>query len=348
MIARFSFFTLFLACLTSLCAAQMVYTVPPDLFPTQEELDTNPESTINILFLNEINNKSTVANLNGATVNVQGDWIPSKDGSVYSNGTFIVSGRIGGSSGCCHTVIDSDVILEDGGLIDFDTELRGLSLMSITGGTFLEDFWAYDQSRLVIHSGSFYPDGASHYFEDSSLEILGGSVNGELSGHDNATGVISGGSISTYTVTGFSEMTIQGGEWPVSIFDNDSVTFDVGLLSIEGSCFAIEGIRLATTTGVPVSYSSSEISGNPVYIVLPNDTSLIANILKSPGTVVFIPTGDPCLADLNCSNDLNFFDVSIFLEQYLLNNSIADLNKDGEFNFFDVSAFLIAFAEGCP
>jgi len=55
-----------------------------------------------------------------------------------------------------------------------------------------------------------------------------------------------------------------------------------------------------------------------------------------------------CLADLNGDGELNFFDVSAFLNAFNAQDSIADFTGDGEFNFFDVSAFLNAFNAGCP
>lgn len=58
--------------------------------------------------------------------------------------------------------------------------------------------------------------------------------------------------------------------------------------------------------------------------------------------------GQGCAADLTSDGDLNFFDVSAFLNAFASMDPIADFTDDGEFNFFDVSAFLNAFAAGCP
>lgn len=55
-----------------------------------------------------------------------------------------------------------------------------------------------------------------------------------------------------------------------------------------------------------------------------------------------------CIADLTGDGELNFFDVSEFLDLFQLGDPIADFTGDGEFNFFDVSAFLNAFIDGCP
>ena len=57
--------------------------------------------------------------------------------------------------------------------------------------------------------------------------------------------------------------------------------------------------------------------------------------------------GSSCVVDFNGDGDLNFFDISAFLDLYANQNAGADLNDDGLFNFFDVSAFLNQFNEGC-
>lgn len=58
--------------------------------------------------------------------------------------------------------------------------------------------------------------------------------------------------------------------------------------------------------------------------------------------------GGGCDADLNGDGDLNFFDVSMFLNLFSSGDLAADMNEDGMLNFFDVSLFLNAFSAGCP
>ncbi len=57
---------------------------------------------------------------------------------------------------------------------------------------------------------------------------------------------------------------------------------------------------------------------------------------------VFSGQAGSCPADLNADGELNFFDVSLFIQ------TLPDYNADGSFNFFDVSAFLEDYLEGCP
>ena len=55
--------------------------------------------------------------------------------------------------------------------------------------------------------------------------------------------------------------------------------------------------------------------------------------------------GVKCPSDLNCDGALNFFDISLFIQQYI---SGEDYNGDGVTDFFDVSVFISDFSAGCP
>lgn len=57
---------------------------------------------------------------------------------------------------------------------------------------------------------------------------------------------------------------------------------------------------------------------------------------------------DPCDPDINCDGELDFFDISAFLEAYQAQNPVADFAPDGLFDFFDISAFLAQYQTGCP
>ena len=55
-----------------------------------------------------------------------------------------------------------------------------------------------------------------------------------------------------------------------------------------------------------------------------------------------------CPGDLNGDGNLDFFDVSAFLNAFSAEDPAADFTGDGNYDFFDVSAFLNAFSAGCP
>ncbi len=65
------------------------------------------------------------------------------------------------------------------------------------------------------------------------------------------------------------------------------------------------------------------------------------------GVFVATPIENGCLADFDHSGDLDFFDVSAFINAYQDQNASADLNSDGLINFFDVSIFINAYNAGC-
>jgi hypothetical protein len=55
-----------------------------------------------------------------------------------------------------------------------------------------------------------------------------------------------------------------------------------------------------------------------------------------------------CIADLNNTTNLDFFDISLFLNAFSSGQPLADINLDGLLDFFDVSAYLALFSAGCP
>jgi hypothetical protein len=54
------------------------------------------------------------------------------------------------------------------------------------------------------------------------------------------------------------------------------------------------------------------------------------------------PSAMDCPVDLNCDQRLDFFDLSMLLQQSI------DFNGDTTFDFFDISSYLTAYQAGCP
>lgn len=63
---------------------------------------------------------------------------------------------------------------------------------------------------------------------------------------------------------------------------------------------------------------------------------------------VQVPSAGGCAADLTGDGELDFFDISTFLNAFNAQDSIADFDSNGIFDFFDISAYLSAFNAGCP
>lgn len=86
----------------------------------------------------------------------------------------------------------------------------------------------------------------------------------------------------------------------------------------------------------------------PVRVSGPTLTIGNAGALYITNTERLIEASAGCAADLNSDENLNFFDVSLFLSAFNSGDPQADFNNDGNINFFDVSMFLSAFNAGCP
>jgi len=65
------------------------------------------------------------------------------------------------------------------------------------------------------------------------------------------------------------------------------------------------------------------------------------------GVFVTSPIDVPCPADFTGDGQLNFFDVSLFLNLYAQGDPLGDTNQDGEFNFFDMTQFISWYNDGC-
>lgn len=97
-----------------------------------------------------------------------------------------------------------------------------------------------------------------------------------------------------------------------------------------------------------------DLSGTDDVIII-NDTSSPGGLPPPRRTlddVTYLPSfvADPpndCPADLNEDDQLNFFDVQIFLNSYVTQSPLADWNRDGFWNFFDLVLYLNDYSAGC-
>lgn len=58
--------------------------------------------------------------------------------------------------------------------------------------------------------------------------------------------------------------------------------------------------------------------------------------------------GATCIADMNKDGQLNFFDISQYVQAYMARDLDADFTGNCALNFYDVSSFIAAFNAGCP
>ncbi|MHA7811785.1 MAG: GC-type dockerin domain-anchored protein [Phycisphaerales bacterium] len=89
----------------------------------------------------------------------------------------------------------------------------------------------------------------------------------------------------------------------------------------------------------------SDITNKFETILVPAPGAGFVTRVYNSGTELFV--GQTCPSDTNLDGVLNFFDVSVFLNNYNIGSLDADLNDDGVLNFFDVSTFLNSYNLGC-
>tara|TARA_R110002072_G_scaffold42064_12_gene118081 strand:- start:15147 stop:16475 length:1329 start_codon:yes stop_codon:yes gene_type:complete len=115
--------------------------------------------------------------------------------------------------------------------------------------------------------------------------------------------------------------------------------------------------QIAKWDGTQWVSAGSEVDDN-VYDAIAYDTGEGSSLIfggtfensvagTSNGVVALLDT-PACLADLTGDGQLDFFDVSDFLDAFAAQEPAADFTGDGLYDFFDVSDFLDAFGAGCP
>jgi hypothetical protein len=98
------------------------------------------------------------------------------------------------------------------------------------------------------------------------------------------------------------------------------------------------------TNGAATNVRAVE-SGDAVVVSWQDIGFIAAQRLRADGTL----GGASCNAsDLTQDGELDFFDVSFFLNAFAAMDPVADFTQDDAFDFFDVSAFLAVFGAGCP
>ncbi len=107
--------------------------------------------------------------------------------------------------------------------------------------------------------------------------------------------------------------------------DVTAMVFMDGMLYIAGS----DGIvhEMDPSNGNVVNTFDT---GTPIQAMIPRDGSV------------------SCPADYDISGDLDFFDISTFLNIFTQELPAGDTNGDGNFDFFDIDTFLDVYDAGCP
>lgn len=205
----------------------------------------------------------------------------------------------------------------------------------------------------------------------------GGTGNGNNDGDDvitvninvftEAAGSLASGSALNEITIDLGTITLDGGDATADIvfFNNADLStgapMDVNLISSSGDTSAlitdfsevtsvqaqgsesIEAILYDDAEGTfSASFTFESVNAEALFGTAGSGTTLVVNLIGEVGSGVCIPDfAEPF-------GQLNFLDVSAFLNAFGNQDLAADLDNSGSLNFLDVSAFLSAYGDGCP
>jgi hypothetical protein len=138
---------------------------------------------------------------------------------------------------------------------------------------------------------------------------------------------------------------INGDSWIVEVSTNGGSSWNTirTITSVSGSWRTDTisvGTEVAATDQMRFRFTANDLGSQNVIEAGLDNIRVTSFVCEDTGPV--------CVADFNSDGDLDFFDVSAFLQALGNQNQSADINEDGSWDFFDVSAFLQLFNQGCP
>lgn len=137
-----------------------------------------------------------------------------------------------------------------------------------------------------------------------------------------------------------------GGRADIRAGDLDGDTYPE-LVYSNGSGVTVLG--LGVERGLEIRGSIVGMTGFAVLDDMDGDGATDILVSNDDATICYINSGAVrCLADYAPDGVLNFFDVTLFLNDLVGGVRFADLNRDGLTNFLDLALLLNRFGEGCP
>lgn len=138
---------------------------------------------------------------------------------------------------------------------------------------------------------------------------------------------------------------INGDSWIVEVSTNGGSSWStirtVNTVSTSWRTDTISvGDEVAATSQMRFRFTANDLGTQNVIEAGLDNIRVTAFVCEDMGPV--------CVADFNSDGELDFFDVSAFLQALGNESPSADVNNDGSWDFFDVSEFLQLFNQGCP
>ena len=251
-------------------------------------------------------------------------WTADVDLVAFGSATNL-SFEIGDSDGDCQSAAfcnsavdyDSDSI-PDGPVAGGDRDFDGLPDSDLDGDGLFDWSWTV---------GFIQPGMGNDFDSDSDTGTLPGSNSDTIGvnfGVPAGMAVDNGDGTWTYDIDESAPASPTGAEDRYAIYEPDGAGGYVYNGGYWFGGFACSGGLIST--------------GGTGYTPL----AMFQFVLYGPNTQVF-----KC-GDYNGDMNVNFYDVSAFLQDFNAMDHMADLNSDGSWDFFDVTLFLQVFTAGCP
>ncbi len=132
----------------------------------------------------------------------------------------------------------------------------------------------------------------------------------------------------------------------------DSSTGDTGAFMLSSTM--VEAVESGSDLSIDIALSDDTLGTYSVsYTFATSTAAMLFDTPVSGETLTVNVTGEvvaaTCIPDFSAPfGELDFFDISAFLNALTNEDPSADLVQDGSFDFFDISMFLDLYAQGCP
>ncbi len=177
----------------------------------------------------------------------------------------------------------------------------------------------------------------------------GGADTNELSIDLGTVSMGSGGFSQSFEFFNIADGGVFGAPMDVELISSSG---DTGVITTD--FVATNSIESGESAGFEAMISDAaegEYSASFTFLVY-NDRGLFGSLAAADELILDVSgvvSKGGCPVDFaEPMGELDFFDVSAFLDLFGAQDAAADLTGDGEWDFFDVSAFLDVFGAGCP
>lgn len=165
----------------------------------------------------------------------------------------------------------------------------------------------------------------------------------------------SGAPSGTYWLANFGGGRPAGSGWVIRPDNKDDLIYAFGQVNAQGDWVRIEGFNADDELVVSVDAQPIAAGAFAGFITREGCAKVVVSVLGNfdllngmDDVQVSTTPINLCDVDINCDGNIDFFDISAFLQAYAAQDPIADFTNDGEFDFFDISAFLAQYTQGCP